>query len=64
MRTIEEMEQYVERTGIREETKERYFMAFGELREIGSLLQSDWYRAISLAFEYGRAKGYRAGRKA
>lgn len=50
----EKMRRYIERTEA--EFPKTYHMSMGELEALRSM---DIYDALSLAFEYGRAKGFR-----
>lgn len=58
MTTVEKIRRYIERTG--ENFPSAYHLSMGELealKEIGKM------EALALAFEYGRAKGFRYSRK-
>ena len=60
--TKEKMDAYIQRTGIFKETRCRYCMTLGEMRVIRDAADENIYEAICLAFDFGRAKGYRAAR--
>ena len=55
----EKINKYIERTQMGKESS-RYVMSFGDLKLFKELSKKDCYAAISLAFQYGRARGYRA----
>ena len=58
MTDIDKMRRYIERTG--EKFPSAYHLSMGELdslKELGRL------EALALAFEYGRAKGFRYSKK-
>lgn len=62
MMEIEKMKRYIERTGMREDNHNRYAI---NVREVFALTHTGMDRpidAIDLAFEYGKAKGYRAAK--
>ena len=59
--TAEEMKYYIDKTKMR--NAERYDIYMSECIAIYDLMQFDVYRAICLAFHYGRAKGYRMAKK-
>lgn len=56
----EEMKHYIDRTPI--ENRDRYDMRMRDLNTLRDLFSKDPFRAISLAFAFGRAKGYRAAK--
>lgn len=65
MTEIEKIQQYIERTNMKRKTQDKYAMNMKEIFELvhkaqGSCFPSD---AICLAFDYGRAKGYRAAKE-
>lgn len=56
---------YIDKTGGNdEEGADRYQMSFGELTALREFFESAGVNAICLAFDYGRAKGYRAAQSA
>lgn len=55
----EKINKYIERTRIEKESS-RYVMSFGDLKLFKELSKEDCCAAIVLAFQYGKAKGYRA----
>lgn len=57
MNTIEYAQKYIKNTGIPKQICVKYDMKAGLLSE---LLKMDGAQATVLAFQYGRAKGYRA----
>lgn len=64
MTEIEKMQRYIERTKMKEKSPTSYAMNYSEAAELahkarGSNLPIE---VISLAFEYGKAKGYRAAK--
>ena len=63
MNKIEEINRYIERTGVKYADNSPYQMAFSEIIDLYDLFQKDWYKALCLAFNYGRAKGERHARK-
>ena len=58
--TIDRIKAYIEKTG---EVSLAYDMRIDEAKSIYSLLHTNPFSAIRLAFLYGRAKGIRAERK-
>lgn len=67
MSEIEKMARYVERTGMDEEMAARYDIYCNEIKALMEMGQESFGAmcdALGQAFLYGRAKGYRAGRKA
>lgn len=61
MSEIERIQRYIERTPVNED---RYYMGSDEAAAIVERVESmpDILKAISFAFKYGRAKGYRAAK--
>lgn len=57
----EEIRAYVQRTGIKD-PKHNFTICFSDLNSIHDLFLSDPFEAIGLAFDFGRAKGYRLAR--
>lgn len=58
MSEIEKIKRYIERTGVTYKDTSPYHI---NIREAFSLVHmDDATSAVALAFEYGRAKGYRA----
>ena len=56
---------YIDKTGSNdEEGADRYQMNFGELTALREFFENAGVNAICLAFDYGRAKGYRAAQNA
>lgn len=60
MSEIEKIQRYIARTGVGYKDTSPYHMSVAEAFALARA--SDNVRAISLAFEYGRAKGYRAAK--
>ena len=60
MSRIETMEKYIERT---KKPNDRYGLCYWDIDAIYHLMEQNPVQAIFLAFDYGRAKGYRAARK-
>lgn len=62
MHTEEKMNKYIQRTGIK--SAERYRLMTDEIQEIYKMFKTGRaVDAIVLAFNYGRAKGYRMALK-
>lgn len=57
---LEKIQRYIDETKIRERDREAYDLFAREWTAI--VKKVDIYDAVALAFYYGRAKGYRAGR--
>lgn len=62
MSEIENIKRYIERTAIPHNLCVRYDCCPQEL--LALLAENHPYEAMSFAFRYGKAKGYRAGKKA
>lgn len=62
MSEIEKIERYIGRTGLSSFIRNRYQMIWHELRAVTILGQGDPCKAVSLAYTYGLAKGYRAAK--
>ncbi len=60
MSEIEKIQRYIARTGVECSETSPYHMKIAEAFALAGT--SDSVRAVSLAFEYGRAKGYRAAK--
>lgn len=60
MSRIEKMEKYIERTG---DLGTMYSLSIVEAQALVEIWKQNRIEAILLAFNYGRAKGYRAARK-
>lgn len=62
MSEIEKMKRYIERTHIKRGDK--YYLAFGETTELlhAATDVNSMFEVIALAFNYGKAKGYRAAK--
>lgn len=60
MSRIEKMEKYIERTG---DLCTMYSLSIVEAQALVEIWKQNRIEAILLAFNYGRAKGYRAARK-
>ena len=61
MSVMEEIKQYVDKTGPIPNQK-RFDMRLNELFALRAVSDEDWTEAFILAFVYGRAKGYRAAK--
>lgn len=59
---IGKMEQYIEQTGLSRFIRSRYQMNGHEFREVSVLGMNNPSGAVSLAYTYGLAKGYRAAK--
>lgn len=57
MTELEKIKKYIQNTNLNIDTN--YHIRVGEIMAVG---QCDLFHAIGLAFEYGRAKGYRAAK--
>ncbi len=62
MNEIEKIQRYIERTGGKFQRETHYRMNLQELFGLSNILAEDTVGAICLAFDYGRAKGYRAAK--
>ncbi len=60
MSGIEKMQRYIKNTGF---YNVHYSLFVSEIVSLSELSKKDLFKSICLAFEYGQAKGYRAGRK-
>lgn len=58
-KTLEKMQQYIQQTGM-DCTIKRYSMQLNEL--FAMLRMDDTGMALTVAYDYGRAKGYRAAK--
>ncbi len=64
MDTIEKIQWYINRTGVKYKIATPYQMNLGEMFALAHLAGEDVTGAICLAFDYGRAKGERSARAA
>lgn len=62
MRTIKDIRKYIDNTNMPAELSDRYEMAPEDLIAIVDASKGSTSAAAMLAFTYGKAKGYRAGR--
>lgn len=62
MSEIEKMRRHIERTKFPKGKQTAYCICFGEIKSVGVAAREDMAMALELAFEYGRAKGYRAAK--
>lgn len=62
MRDIEKFQQYIDRTQIGVTIRNRYQLLGHEIFALGKLGLADPCKAVSLAYSYGLAKGYRAAK--
>lgn len=63
MSEIEKMKRYIERTPL--DKNDRYFITIQEVFELGKAAKTEdagLIDALALAFNYGKAKGYRAAK--
>lgn len=60
MSEIEKMKRYIERTKVKFSIASPYNMYFSDMLALRHSDDIGW--ALSLAFDYGRAKGYRAAK--
>lgn len=63
MSKIDEINRYIKLTGVKYECGSAYNLAKNEVLGLYDLAQKDWFKALGLAFDYGRAKGERHARK-
>lgn len=61
MTRLQENKGYIRRTKIRD--AKRYALESRDIPVFRELANRDTYEAVFMAFEYGRAKGYRAAKK-
>jgi len=62
MNEIEKINRYIARTNMKLAITSPYHMNLKELLGLSGIAGEDVGRAICMAFEYGRAKGYRAAK--
>lgn len=62
MSKIERIEQYIKKTGISKAQTATYGLYNADMCAFYEELQNDWYRAMTIIFAYGQAKGYRAAK--
>lgn len=62
MSEIEKMKLYIDRTKISAEQQHAYAIASTDICALFDALQENWFDAICTAYNYGRAKGYRAAK--
>lgn len=62
MSEIEKIQRYIDRTGKKYPDGTPYQMNIGEIFALAHMTAEDAGAAICVAFEYGRAKGYRAAK--
>lgn len=64
MKTVREIENYIERTRMTKHAKDHYDMTSGEMQALFDILlrQKEPWAALSLAFALGQARGYRAAK--
>lgn len=60
MNEVEKIQDYIDRTKIKR--PKAYTWSLQELSALYSLAERDPYESFRLAFNYGRAKGYRAAK--
>ena len=63
MNKIDEINRYIELTGVKYDDNTPYQMVWSEMSELSDLAKKDCLSAICLAFDFGRAKGERHARK-
>lgn len=61
-RSIASIKNYMRRTGISKELEQHYEMNIDEYAALRKLYRDDVTEGIYLAFQFGRAKGYRAAK--
>ena len=59
---IKQMREYIRKTGICNQLYTRYCMTLGDIDAIYCAISVNSLAAISLAFDFGMAKGYRAAK--
>lgn len=57
MTEIEKMQQYIDRTGLAKSKIENYSINSSQIIALHNGL--DFFKALCMAFDYGRARGYR-----
>lgn len=65
MTEIEKMKQYIERTNMNKKAVHFYPLSLSEALELKQKVRESYFytdEVISLAFNYGKAKGYRAAK--
>ncbi len=62
MSEIEKIQRYIERTKIDHRTSHAYCMYASELCALYDELRRDSFQAMSILFNFGWAKGYRAAK--
>lgn len=62
MSSIEKIQTYIKRTGVKYSTGSPYGMDFKDMSGLRQIANNDLVGALILAFEYGRAKGERSAK--
>ena len=57
---IEKIEKYNENTKIDPKTRKRYGMYLNECSALYDMCESDIWRGVTLAYQFGMSRGYRA----
>lgn len=57
-----DMEAYIQRSNLTNHAKQQYAITAYELCILNDLYKKDPFKALSLTFDLGRAKGYRAAK--
>lgn len=61
MNEIDRMQKYIDATEIKNSS--RYDISVSNINAIYEMAQGDFFKALCLIFQYGRARGYRAAEK-
>lgn len=62
MSEIEKIQRYIERTSMKNGKGKAYQMNLQEMFGLAHMTEDDCLAAICMAFDYGKAKGYRAAK--
>lgn len=62
MTEIEKMKRYIERTKFSSRAVNHYYLNWTEVGLLRDEMCRDPFRALCLAFDYGKAKGYRSAK--
>ena len=60
--TIQKIQRYIERTNVKPGVQNKYQMVLSEIIALKEQADESIIDTICLAFDYGRAKGYRAAK--
>lgn len=62
MSEIEKIERYIDRTKISQKSRDAYCMSLDDMRALYEGMRRNQFHTMSLIFNYGQAKGYRAAK--